>query len=453
MKQLIFMLAMTAAGTLGVYVITPFLGVFVYYLFAVLRPQFMWQWSLPVDVAWSFYVALATISAALLGMHGGLSMERRQGNVEVAPHRLTTAHRAVLIFAVWIGLSYLMAQSRAAAEPWFEEYLKIFIMYFVSFFIIRTAGQVWCLFLMVGLVLGYIAYEINYLYLVNNYLGIYHNGYGGLDNNGAGLMLAMGVPICWFAFEGMQSRWRWGLVALIPVIMHAVLMTYSRGAMLSLLVVSPVLLLRSRLKKHLSVAFLGLGLVAIPMMAGPEIQARFLTIQDHEIDDSAQARQRAWAAAWAMALDYPILGVGVRNANLFSYRYGADEEGRTIHSQYLQIAADNGIVGMGLYLFMFAATCIGINRLRGSVKERTDLIGRRMMAVTGGVECSLVLYSFGSIFLSLEVFELPYLLLLLGAQSPVTMMNYPKDLAQGELEQDAELARQQADSVHDHVMA
>jgi hypothetical protein len=36
--------------------------------------------------------------------------------------------------------------------------------------------------------------------------------------------------------------------------------------------------------------------------------------------------------------------------------------------------------------------------------------------MTAGIECSLVVYCFGSIFLSLEVFELPYLLLLLGTQ-------------------------------------
>ena len=49
-----------------------------------------------------------------------------------------------------------------------------------------------------------------------------------------------------------------------------------------------------------------------------------------------------------------MFGVGIRNSNLFSYQYGADMEGRTIHSQYLQIAADNGFVGLGLYLAVLA---------------------------------------------------------------------------------------------------
>ena len=40
-------------------------------------------------------------------------------------------------------------------------------------------------------------------------------------------------------------------------------------------------------------------------------------------------------------------------------------------------------------------------------------------ACASGVECSLALFGFGSMFLSMEVFELPYVLFLLAAQLPV----------------------------------
>ena len=70
MKQVIFMVLLTLTGTAGVVVVRPFLGVAVYYLFAVLRPQYLWQWSLPADVTWSFYVALATLLAAGTALFG-----------------------------------------------------------------------------------------------------------------------------------------------------------------------------------------------------------------------------------------------------------------------------------------------------------------------------------------------------------------------------------------------
>jgi probable O-glycosylation ligase (exosortase A-associated) len=419
MKQLAFMIVMTLAGTVGVYVITPFLGVAVYYLFAVLRPHYMWQWSLPADVQWSFFVAVATIGAVAAAWLGLVSVPAGPGAPNDGRRKLSPVHTWMLLFAVWIAVTYLTAQNRQAAYPWFFEYVKIFLMFAVSSYLVRTVRQVWVLFVLTALALGYIAYEVNYLYLANNYLGIYRSGYGGLDNNGAGLMLAMGVPLCWFAYEGMRKWWRWGFVLLIPVLMHAVLMTYSRGAMVSLLGMSPLLVMRSRHRVRLGLFLLGLALVALPVMVGPEIQARFLTINKYEVDESANQRRAAWAAAWQMAKDHPLFGVGVRNAGLFSHLYGADKEGRTIHSQYLQVAADNGFVGLALFLTLLVAGWLSTRRCRRAVAGREDPEACRIRAIACGVECAMAVYCIGSVFLSLEVFELPYLLLLLAAQLPL----------------------------------
>jgi probable O-glycosylation ligase (exosortase A-associated) len=416
MKQLVFMVVMTLAGTAGAYVVDPFWGVAVYYLFAVLRPQYMWQWSLPADVSWSYYVAIATIGAALLGCFGvrlGIGSGGADGQ---QPHRLSLAHYLVLLFGLWVTVTFVTAQNREAAHFWFMEYLKIFVMFAAGTFLTRTVRQVWALFLLTALALAYISYEVNYLYLFNRYLGIFHNGYGGLDNNGAALMLAMGVPLCWFIYEGGGKWWRWAFVALIPVIIHAVLMTYSRGAMVSLLAMCPLLFFRSRQRVRLGLAGLVLGVAIIPALAGAEIRARFLTLENTEADESANSRRGSWMAALRIARDYPVFGVGPRNANLLSYQYGADMQGRTIHSQYFQIMADSGYVGFGLYLAVLVSTCYNTRRVRRLMRGREDAEARRVRAMASGLECSLAVFCVGSAFLSLEVFELPYLLILLAAQ-------------------------------------
>ena len=166
-----------------------------------------------------------------------------------------------------------MAKDQEVASFYFIEYVKIFGMMAVSMFLLRTVDQLYFLVIQSALALAYIAVEVNDLYLRNNYLGIYHNGYGGLDNNGAGLMLAMGLPICVMQWDHLRSLWRWFFLALAPVITHAVLMTYLRGAMLSLLVVCPLLAIRC--KRRLQLAALGAVFFvgAIPVMAGPEIRA------------------------------------------------------------------------------------------------------------------------------------------------------------------------------------
>src|SRR5277367_5592086 len=101
MKQLIFMVGMTLAGTVGVVLVSPFLGVAVYYLFAVLRPQFLWEWSLPQGISWSYYVALTTIAAAF----GRLITGERSSRPTWWAGQFT-----VLAFGVWVGVSYFMAR-------------------------------------------------------------------------------------------------------------------------------------------------------------------------------------------------------------------------------------------------------------------------------------------------------------------------------------------------------
>jgi probable O-glycosylation ligase (exosortase A-associated) len=204
-------------------------------------------------------------------------------------------------------------------------------------------------------------------------------------------------------------------------------MTYSRGAMLSILVVIPLVLLRSRRKLLLTGALVAFALIALPTLAGPQIRARFMSIENTEIDDSANARRQSWKAGWNIARDFPVFGVGVRNANLFSQRYGTDMEGRTIHSQYFQIVADNGFPGLALYLMMLLGGWLALRRPRALVRHRDDPEARRTRAMAAGIECSMAVYCFGSIFLSLEVFELPYLLMLMAAQLAAVQREEPEE--------------------------
>jgi O-antigen ligase len=95
---------------------------------------------------------------------------------------------------------------------------------------------------------------------------------------------------------------------------------------------------------------------------------------------------------------------------------GADMEGRTIHSQYLQIAADSGWIALACYLLMVGITFGSIWQARWRLWNRKDADAKRAIAMLNGVECSLVSFLVGALALSLEVFEPSYLLLLMGAQ-------------------------------------
>lgn len=337
MKQFIFIVLLTLVGTVGCLAYDPFLGVAVYYLFAVLRPQAIWEWALAPyqlhEVSYSFYVALATILAAV---GRSLKLLAPPSGEEPKPQALvfTGTHLALLSFTVAILISYVTAVDQQVAEQALVEYLKIFVMVAVSSVLIYKLQHLWILLIVASLSLGYLAYEVNFQYLQYRRITIATAGYGGMDSNGAGLMLAMGVPLCLSVWEGSRRWWRWVFAAFIPVLVHAVLMSYSRGAMVALLLASPLFFLRSREKGYLALAYLGLAML-MPLMAGAEIQRRFFSIEQYQKDRSAASRLQSWGAALEIAKDHPLFGVGLRNANLHSYAFGADMPNRAIHSQYL----------------------------------------------------------------------------------------------------------------------
>ena len=370
-------------------------------------------------------MALASIGSVFLTFAGESQTNPDQRSEKHAPVLLSGASPHVLLFGFWVSLTFFTANNREVAFPYLVEYLKIFIMFYVGALAIRTPGQVWSLFLMTSLTLGYIAYEVNSIYFFQGgYITIYRRGYGGLDNNGAALMLAMGVPLCFFAWEGIQKWYRWGFVLLIPVLLHAVMMSFSRGGMLSLVVTLPIYVFRSRRRLQM-LATLGILASLLPFLAGTEIRARFATISESELDASAASRRTTWAIGWQMATENPVFGLGIRNSNILTRAYGADIEGRTIHSQYLQTAADSGLVALALYLGALGTVWWNLRKVRHAMADRFDPEGTRAYSIACGVEGSMAVFAVGAIFLSLENFELPYLLLLLGAQLPTVIP--PKD--------------------------
>jgi len=240
-------------------------------------------------------------------------------------------------------------------------------------------------------------------------------GWGGLDNNGAALMLAMTIPMCFFAWEAVRSWIRWSFLLVIPVLLHAILLSYSRGAMVSLCVIAPVVFIRTRNKAMVGVVYACI-VASIPVLAGKEIRERFLSVGAHEVDASANARKLTWQIAFKMTNEKPIFGWGIRNSNLYTFDYGADLPGRSIHSQYLQTAADSGWPALALYLGLLGSVFLGLRRVRKALAPYKDPATDQARSLASGVECGLILFCFGSIFLSLEHFELPYILMLLAVQ-------------------------------------
>jgi probable O-glycosylation ligase (exosortase A-associated) len=416
-KQLVFVSGLVALGVGGSLVLSPVYGVAVYYFFAVLRPQTLWDWALPADVRWSFFVAVAALASTALWRIGLYSPIRAAATPWYGNPQYTRTHYLFLAFAVWVTLSCFTARNPERAWDAYQDYLKIFVMFFCSTFVLRSAKELWLIYLLALAAAVYFACEVNSRYFFDNRKNLFMSQVAkdGWDNNALGLMLAMVIPMCYFAWEGIRHWSRWAFLVFIGFLLHAVLLSYSRGAMVALCFVIVRVYFRARKKNFLGLVFLGI-LAALPVMAGKEIQERFISIGKQDVDESAQSRWTTWKIAIQMANEAPLVGFGVRNSNLYTYDYGADMKGRTIHCLYLQIAADSGWVGMLLYIAMFGSTFLGLWRVQKALKRWDDPETNRIKAMASGIEGALLIFAFGAMFLSLEVFEMPYILILLSVQ-------------------------------------
>ncbi len=434
MKQFIFLCLLTLGGGLGG-LVHPFWAVLLYYILAVLRPQFLWEWALPMEVRWSL------IAAVLVLLTVAVNFPRlfRRG-------RFNATASLMIVYGMLVMASVVTAYDPGVAQSWAVDFAKVLLIALIATFVIEHLWQVRVVVTATALCLGYIAYEINYLYLFQDArLDVFHYGYGGLDNNGAGLMLAMGLPLVYALgmTPGRDARSLWVrrlvAVGITLVLIQAVMLTYSRGAMLAAVVGLLWLAWRHRPRRHVLIVA-PLVMMVLFSLAGTEIREEFLSTREYRQDRSAQSRFESWAAAWQMTWEHPVFGTGLRNSNQYSHNYGADREGRAIHNQYLQIAADSGIPAAAAYLTLLGLSIVRLGAARKAALRFADelnLLQRDTDADTDtdshtdaarqlseaqhlclAVQGSLIIFAFDGIFLSLETFELPWILLVVAGVLP-----------------------------------
>ena len=133
--------------------------------------------------------------------------------------------------------------------------------------------------------------------------------------------------------------------------------------MVGIVVGVPLIIMRATRRRQFAAAILVLALV-VPSMAGEEIRNEFFSASDYQEDGSAnqpvreldrgdQDGQRSSdPGRWACA-----------TRACSRIQYGADIEGRVIHSQFFQILADCGYPGLFLYLMVLATAWLSLRQV------------------------------------------------------------------------------------------
>jgi probable O-glycosylation ligase (exosortase A-associated) len=419
MKQFAVLVLMLFGGTVGA-LVHPFFGIVPYYVLSIVRPQSLWDYALPEGVRWSLIAAgVATFGAV---MHGPKLLVKLKWNPVAG---------LMAILAALILFSCLSAHDIQVANERGVEYFKIFFMALLTTAVVqRVAHLRWLTWVVFGCIC-YVAWEFNARYLFDNRVDILIHGHGGLDNNDTGVMLAMGLPLCYYWWRRRVNVWTGlsaGLSALVMV--HALMLSYSRSGMVAGVAGLLWLALHHRPRRH-HLIIAPLAIIAICYMAGPEIRAEFLSIGTFKEDTTAQMRLHSWNRGWQTAWDYPFTGAGVRNSNLMSEAYGAETNGRSVHNIYLQIAADSGIPAMMVHVGMLVTAVLLLWAFRNRLGRKARIANlhnqqgaadddaEELRALALALEGSVIAFAAGGMFLSLEFFELPWVIVAMAGALPV----------------------------------
>lgn len=214
-----------------------------------------------------------------------------------------------------------------------------------------------------------------------------------------------------------------GLLSLV-----AMVLTFSRGALVGLAVIALILVLRARPTPRQWAALAGASVIVfLGLPANYKDRAEAVLeylpggTQNEASDPSLRGRTSEVTAAWQMFLDHPVLGVGAGNYET-SYQAYAEDIGlesrrveRQAHSLPLEIAAEHGLIGLtvfGLLLWV----CMG--RLARAAREMRSSGAVDTAVMMEALWLGMIGWLASSLFLQLAYPRIFWVLLALVISAP-----------------------------------
>jgi probable O-glycosylation ligase (exosortase A-associated) len=403
MKGLIFTYALTGLGVAGS-LFSPFVGLLVYICFAIVRPDYMWSWSLQAGESHFSRIVGVAMLASWAARGFGRWQFGRAGAVVCA----------LLGYWLWMMASALQAAEPQRAWELIEFYAKVILPFLVGLTTVQSLHQLKLLAWVILLSQGYLAFELNLYYYQGAFNGPFE-GWGGMDNNCVAIAMVTGVGLAFFLGMGTQRWWGRGVALVSAALMaHVIMFSFSRGGMLALALTGLMAFCLIPKKPEHYLVFALAVLVAL-RMAGPEVQKRFFTsFESNELgmrEASAQSRLDLWRGALDTSLRHPALGVGPDNWGLYAPNYGWPK-GKEVHSLWAQNAAEVGFIGVALLLAFFLL-CIKrlwpLTRASHPVKDPWERDAARM------VISSLFGFVIAAQFVTIKYLEVPFYVALVGA--------------------------------------
>jgi probable O-glycosylation ligase (exosortase A-associated) len=219
-------------------------------------------------------------------------------------------------------------------------------------------------------------------------------------------------------------------VALLRVI--SVLGSFSRGGFIALIAMSGVLWWRSKRKVFIAGLICVVGMGAVILLPDTfkermstiteQFEGRDNRFEEKELDLSFAQRLSVWRMGREMVKQSPITGHGIRAIQQpeTAIRFAVPNDplygtqwylARAAHNIYIQVATDSGLVGLGLFLSIFAVAFLNCQWIMRQTRHVAEL--QEYYHLARLIPVSIVGYMVGGAALSMAYYDGLYMICLI----------------------------------------
>jgi len=369
-------------------IIRPFWALCGYLLLIFLQPEWIWRFEGLAGFSYQKTLIVCILIGALLNISNGNGFSR---------NLFFLFSSGVFILLTWISM--IGSIRPLLSIPYFDVLWKSVLIMLVLFHTLDTPKK--AMIASIAMVAGsfYNAFRLNDDYIAVGWCRWVRDnwGYKG-DSNVICLFEMPCIAISVALLVSAKSKYLKIFSALSLIVhVHAVFILESRGAMLGLVIMA-IIAFGFIPKSPKTLLITLLVVLAVAVIAGPPVVKEFTSIfaAKEQRDASADSRFKLWKAAFLIASDYPILGVGPYAGQYLIPKYDIDYANLELkhpHNIFLEIASGCGFPSLFLYLCLFTMPMVMAWNLRRQFYNPNDqflqfvtiapLIGFPAMAMTG----------------------------------------------------------------------
>ena len=370
----------------------PWLGVLSLAVFSYLNPHaYAWGFvrSLPVYYVLFLVVAFRTFTAK-------------------DKDSIPKDWRITVFILLWIYFAITSTQAYFPDIAWqrFWFVTKIYLPFFFTLVLINTRFKLYCLVVTIAASIGIVAVKGGLFAILHGFSArVYGPPATQFEENNAfavAMLICIPLLLIWQR-ETRNSLFKKGILLAIPIIYAASLCSWSRGALITMTVLTLMLILNSK-HKLLAIPLVLVGAFFVKDYLPQEWFGRMHTLETYQEDSSAMSRIQAWTDGWNHTLEHPFVGAG--------FDGWREVTQRDWHSSYVEMFSEHGFIAFGLWLSLIVGTLISMTTLP---KKTFQVEGMEWVAnYCFMLRASLICYMVGTAFLGLSYWDLLYHLIFIA---------------------------------------